>query len=167
MTFLSFDPGFGRLGVAVVKKENGKEKLIFSECFETDQTLPHANRLLQIKNRVVDLITEYTPTHMALETLFFNVNIKTAIKVAEARGVLLALAAEKRLEVVELGPQEIKLAVTGYGNSRKQEVQKMVKFLYPEHFKKVCHDDEFDAVAVGISAIVKASSRIANISEKE
>lgn len=152
MKILAFDPGYDRLGVALLTRENGKEKLLFSECVETDRNTPLSERLLHVGRRVEELLKEHTPSLVALETLFFNKNVKTALGVAEVRGIILFLAQSAGCSVAEFGPQEIKVAVTGYGKSDKTAVFTMVKRLVdgvPEN----ALDDEYDAIAVGITAL--------------
>jgi crossover junction endodeoxyribonuclease RuvC len=86
---LALDPGYERLGLAVVEKDfsiKKGEKLLYSECFKTENKLPHAERLFLIGEKLRKIITEFAPTDLAIETLFFNDNQKTAFKVAEARG---------------------------------------------------------------------------------
>lgn len=152
MKILAIDPGYDRLGVAVLDKNDGKEKLLFSTCFETNKTEAQSERLMALGNKVDAVLDKYKPECVAIETLFFNQNRSTAIKVAEVRGMLLYLAKKHGCEVREFGPQEIKVAVTGYGKSDKQAVFDMVKRLIPEAPKHGL-DDEYDAIAIGITAL--------------
>lgn len=149
---LALDPGYDRLGVAVVELENGKEKLIYSTCVETarDESLPV--RLFQIGEHVEELILKYEPMAIGIETLFFNKNVKTAIGVAQARGIIIFLAQKLGCAVYEFGPQEIKVAVTGYGKSDKKAVIDMVKRLVTGAPTKA-RDDEYDAIAVGVTTL--------------
>ena len=154
MRVLAIDPGYDRLGVAVMELVEGKEKLLFSTCLETIRTHSLADRLYTLGIAVTKLLAEYQPDTMAIETLFFNKNIKTAIGVAQARGMLLYLAKVANCTVYEFGPQEIKVAVTGYGNASKDAVYAMVTRLVsdvPEH----ALDDEYDAIAVGITCLAQ------------
>jgi len=152
MRVLAIDPGYDRLGIAVLEKENGKERVLYSDCFETQKTDDLSARLLCVGAEVRRLIDEYAPTALGIETLFFNKNQKTAIGVAQARGIIVYLAKEAGCTVYEFGPQEIKVAVTGYGKSDKKAVIDMVKRLVPE-VKTGALDDEYDAVAVGITCL--------------
>ncbi len=152
MKVLAFDPGYDRLGVAVLEQQNGKEVLLFSVCVETEKTAPLAVRLAYIGNEIARLIQEHKPDVVALETLFFNKNIKTALGVAQARGVIIFLAQNAGCTICEFGPQEIKVAVTGYGKSDKSAVIAMVKRLI-KNAPETALDDEYDAIAVGITAI--------------
>jgi crossover junction endodeoxyribonuclease RuvC len=137
MRVLAIDPGYDRLGVAIMEKKDNKEVLIFSDCI-----LTHGS----------DDLPERLPDTLGIETLFFNKNIKTAIGVAQARGIIMYLAKKANCALYEFGPQEIKIAVTGYGNSDKKSVIDMVKRLVPA-VKDKAHDDEYDAVAVGITCL--------------
>jgi crossover junction endodeoxyribonuclease RuvC len=101
------------------------------------------------------LFIKYEPTHVAIETLFFNKNVKTAIDVAQARGVMLYLAASYGAIVCELSPQTVKVATTGYGNSDKEAVHRMLERLI-DAVPKHALDDEYDAIAVGITCLAQA-----------
>jgi crossover junction endodeoxyribonuclease RuvC len=157
MKIISIDPGYERLGVAILEKTTGHETLIFSNCLKTSAKIPHEERLKIIGNEVGKLITEYKPKAMAIETLFFKTNAKTAMKVSEARGVMLYEAAKNGLEVKEFTPLQIKIAVTGYGKSEKEQVTSMVKKLIkiPKELK---YDDEYDAIAVGLTYFATINS---------
>jgi crossover junction endodeoxyribonuclease RuvC len=151
MKIIAIDPGYERLGIAILEKEKpGKEQLIFSECFFTESKLPHSTRLANIGVELDRVIDEFKPEALAIETLFFSKNTKTALKVAEARGVMLHAAARKGLIVKEFSPMEIKIAVTGYGKSDKTQVTAMVGRLITIS-KKIKYDDEYDAIACGLT----------------
>lgn len=147
---LGIDPGYGRIGIAVIEKNNGGEKLVHSECFETDAKLPHARRLFLIGDRLQEAIKKYQPQKIAVETLLWSKNKKTALQVAEARGVILSLAAKHNVLVYEYNPNQIKLAITGYGKSDKKQVVCMVEKLIKLKPKKR-HDDEYDAIAIALT----------------
>lgn len=151
MKLIAIDPGYERLGIAVIEK-NPKEKevLLYSDCFKTDKKLPHYERLGLIGNEISKIISEYKPEVLCLENLFFTNNQKTAITVAEARGVILYEAAKNNLKVYEYGPGQIKVAVTGYGKSDKEQIISMIPRLIKIN-KTIKHDDEFDAIAVGLT----------------
>lgn len=147
---IAVDPGYGRIGIAVLEKFNGKETLLFSECHETDAIENHPKRLESLQKRLRELLKEYTPSALAVESLFFGKNKKTALAVAEARGIILAEAAGAGVEVFEYRPVTVKVAVTGYGRGDKKQIKEMViKIL--RITKKITHDDEYDAIAVGLT----------------
>lgn len=151
MILLSIDPGFERLGLAIIEKEGrNKETLLYSECFKTPAKLPHHERLQLIGNKIKDVIEEYKPTELATEKLFFTSNQKTVIPVAEARGVILYIASLYTIDVSEYSPPQIKVAVTGHGHSDKKQIMSMVPRLITL-IKPIRSDDEFDAIAIGLT----------------
>lgn len=153
MRVLGIDPGYDRIGVAVIEHDaHGKDILLFSSCIETPRTAPLADRLLMLGNAVEEIIRTHKPDLVAVETLFFNKNVKTAIGVAQARGAILYIAKSHHCIVTEFGPQEIKVALTGYGKSDKKSVIQMVKRLV-RNTPDRAHDDEYDAIAVGVTAL--------------
>ncbi len=150
MRILGIDPGYDRLGIAILEKTSPKETVVFSECFKTSKTLPHAERLHLVAEKIRAMIIEYKPDAIAIEKLFFTTNKKTALAVGEARGVILAACAQSGMAVAEYAPNQIKLAVTGYGNADKTAVIKLVpKLVFM--VKEVLQDDEMDAIAVAIT----------------
>ncbi len=160
MRVLAIDPGYERLGIAVVEKlPRQKEVLLYSTCIRTPKTLPHSARLLKIADEVRSVIEEFEPEGFAIETLFLAVNHKTVMPVAEARGAVLVEAARAGLSVYEYTPLQIKMAVSGYGKSEKEQVTEMVKKLIaiPSLTRL---DDEYDAIAVGLTCL--ASERFGN-----
>lgn len=148
---LAVDPGYDRLGVAVVEGDPSKPVLVWS-----DTILPpkgsRETRLAVVFSAIEAAITEHTPTVLAIETLFFTKNQTTGIGVAEARGAVLTAAGLASLPVIEVSPQHVKLAVTGYGNADKKAVIAMVPKLISLSEKKRL-DDEYDAIALGIAAL--------------
>lgn len=151
MRLIAIDPGYERLGIAVIEKNpREREVLAYSDCFKTSKELPHSERLGLVAAELERVIAEYEPKALCLETLFFTVNQKTAMKVAEVRGVILSLAAKHSLKVYEYGPGQIKVAVTGYGKSDKNQIIAMIPRLIKIE-KEIAHDDEYDAIAVGLT----------------
>lgn len=157
MRILGIDPGYERLGIAIVEKQNNKEVVVYSECFHTPKESLFHERLFLLGERVREIIKEYSPEALAIETLMFNTNQKTAIHVAEARGVVLYEAARKMLEVYEFTPLQIKIAVTGHGRSDKTQMTEMVKKLVKIE-KLNAKDDEYDAIACALTCL--ASYRV-------
>ncbi|MCI5108662.1 MAG: crossover junction endodeoxyribonuclease RuvC [Candidatus Pacebacteria bacterium] len=143
---LAVDPGYERLGIAVLEND----KLLFSECFKTKKEDLHHERIKQVGERIQEVIDKYNPEIFAIEELFWGTNQKTALLVAETRGVLLFVASRNKLTVREFKPVEVKIAITGYGRSTKNQIMSMVpKIIKIE--KDIKSDDEFDAIAVGIT----------------
>ncbi|OGI74144.1 crossover junction endodeoxyribonuclease RuvC [Candidatus Nomurabacteria bacterium RIFCSPHIGHO2_01_FULL_43_16] len=153
MKILGIDPGFERLGVAILEKSKGekKERVLFSECFRTPVKSDFSERLRLLGAEVKKIIKEYKPEVLAIETLFLNTNHKTAMRVAEARGVVVYEAAHAGLRIFEASPPQIKVATTGHGASDKAQIIKMVKMLV-EIDKSKKSDDELDAIAIALTA---------------
>ncbi|MCE9585653.1 crossover junction endodeoxyribonuclease RuvC [Candidatus Nomurabacteria bacterium] len=158
MIILGIDPGFERLGVAVLeKKTNSKESVLFSECFKTSAKLEFGERLKLIGIEVKKVIKKYNPEVLSIETLFLTNNQKTVMHVAEARGVIIYEAINAGLKIFEASPPQIKIAVTGYGKADKTQVMKMVKMLVSiDNDKK--SDDELDAIAIAITGLAHLST---------
>ena len=116
MRILAIDPGYARLGIAVVEGDPSRPTLVMSGCVCPEKGA-HEGRLAQVSDAVTTAIKEYAPDALAIETLFFSINKKTAIGVAEARGAVLAAAGITSLPVIERSPQQVKLAVTGHGGA--------------------------------------------------
>ena len=154
---LAFDPGFERLGVAVLEKSGGKEELLYSDCVRTSATLSYSERLGVLGEAVEALIALWKPEMVATEQLFFEKNAKTAMGVAGVRGMLAYLAATHKLPLFEYTPLEVKVAVTGFGRSDKAAVGLMVKKLVDIPPKKRL-DDELDAIAVGLTCLARERS---------
>ena len=152
MRVLAVDPGYDRLGVAVVTYEAGIEQVCFSTCIETDARQPLSERLYCIGRSFEELLDTHEPDTVAIETLFFNKNVKTALGVAQARGIIMYLAQKRDCTVYEFGPQEIKIAVTGYGSSDKSAVTHMIKHTV-QSVPEQALDDEYDAIAVGVTCL--------------
>ena len=152
MRILSFDPGYERLGVAVLEREQGKEQLLHSDCVQTSKDLSFYERLTDIGNATESIINKWKPDAVALEDLYFNTNQKTAMKVAAVRGVVAFLAKRSGLPVFEYTPAQVKVAVTGYGKSSKEQMMTMVPKLVSIQ-KEIRFDDEYDAIAVGLTCL--------------
>ncbi|MEX2013567.1 MAG: crossover junction endodeoxyribonuclease RuvC [Parcubacteria group bacterium] len=149
---LAIDPGFDRIGLAVMEPGRDKPRLLFSQCLKTDSKEARSKRLLFIGENLKSLIKKWRPKVLAIETLFFNTNTTSAIGVAEARGIIIYEAARAEMEIFEYGPQTIKIAVTGYGKADKIQIGAMVRKLVnlPDRPSKRL-DDEVDAIALGIT----------------
>lgn len=149
---LGIDPGFDRLGIAVVKNIGNKTELIFSDCITTDKKSTLQKRLLEIYKKVSEIIETYQPERIGMESLFFTKNQKTGIDVAKALGVIYLLAAKKNLNILELTPMQVKTGITGSGRADKKQVEFMVRKIVKITENKKTVDDEFDAIAIAIVA---------------
>ena len=153
MRILGIDPGYEKVGIAVIKKEeNSKEILLYSNCFKTKKELVFNERLFLVGNEINKIIRQFKPNIFAIESLFFNTNQKTALLVSEARGVIIYEAKRRGLEVYEYTPLQIKNAIVGYGRASKNQVDTMVRQLIsiPETTKQ---DDEIDAIAIALTCL--------------
>jgi crossover junction endodeoxyribonuclease RuvC len=153
MKILGIDPGFERLGIAILEKNKGdkKERVIHSECFRTSAKLSFPDRLGLIGAEVRKIIKKYKPEVLAIETLFLTTNQKTVMRVAEARGVVLYEAQTEGLKIFEVSPLQVKIATTGYGRADKEQILKMIRILVEIEDSKTS-DDELDAIAIALTA---------------
>jgi crossover junction endodeoxyribonuclease RuvC len=153
MRVLAIDPGYERLGIAVLEKKAGeKDLLVFSECFQTPKVDPFVERLHAVGVELRNVIKKYSPHGIAIESLFFTNNQKTAMHVAEVRGVIMYEAMNHDLQFAEYTPAQIKNAVTGDGRADKKQIFSMVTRLVKID-KKIKFDDEYDAIAIGITSL--------------
>lgn len=146
MTILSIDSGIERTGYAIFKDK----KYVTSALIKTSKLLSTEVRLEEIYSNLEKVFKKYQPDVMVLEQLLFFKNQKTFIRVAQAQGVVMLLAAENKIKVEFLTPLQIKQIVTGYGQADKKSVQKMIKLTTEIDIKQ---DDEADAVACGLAYI--------------
>jgi len=153
MIIIGIDPGYERLGIAVLQKEKGekKERVLYSDCFKTSAKDPFEDRLLFLGNEFERIIKKYKPEILSIETLFFTNNQKTAMKVGEVRGALIYQAKKAKLLLKEFTPLQVKVAVSGYGRGDKKQVTDMVQKLVVIE-KEIKHDDEYDAIAIALTA---------------
>ena len=158
MRVLGIDPGYGRVGYGAIEEQGNRLKALAYGVIETGAKMAFEERLLAIHKAVRDLVKKHRPDEVSLETLFFSKNTKTALKVAEARGVIrLALAALK-VPVLECSPQDVKLALAGFGGADKGQVTRMVTRLLGLA-EPPRPDDAADALALGLAALRSKSLR--------
>ncbi len=149
MRILGVDPGLARAGYGMVKKEGNSFSVIEFDVIETSSELTDVERLSILNRKLGEIISEHNPDQMAVEELFFNKNVKTAIRVGQARGVIMLAGARADLSVFEYTPLQVKQAVVGYGRASKDQVQQMVKALL--NLEDIpASDDAADALAVCI-----------------
>lgn len=159
MRVLGIDPGYGRCGMAIVERgASGKDMLVFSECVETSAKVEFTERLATVADECGRLIEKFTPDAMAIEKLFFSGNQKTAMHVAEVRGALIQSATAHGLSVAEYTPAQIKNAAGGWGGADKKQVITMLGMLMKID-KVIKYDDEYDAIAVGVTHLAFVGSR--------
>jgi crossover junction endodeoxyribonuclease RuvC len=149
MRIIGIDPGTATTGFSIIEVVNKKLNLLDYGYIQTHKGLKNYDRLNQIAIDLKSILKKWHPQKAGVEKLFFNKNIKTAISVAEARGVVTQLLASEGIEIHEFGPSEIKSTVCGNGRADKKAVQKMVKAIM--RLKNAPKpDDVADAIAVAI-----------------
>jgi crossover junction endodeoxyribonuclease RuvC len=151
MKILGIDPGIATTGFAIVEKSHGNLTSLDFGVISTPKNLKLETRLLELADDLRGIIRHHKPDLVAVESLFFCNNQKTAIAVAEARGVILLVATELGVKVCEFTPLQVKQSVCGYGKADKRQVQKMVCEIYSlEKIPKP--DDAADALAIAFAA---------------
>ena len=149
LIILGIDPGFAITGVGVIEYKNNKFKVLDYGAITTDSGLKLSQRLLLLYNKLENVIIKYNPDVVAIEELFFNKNIKTALNVGHGRGVVLLAAAKNNKKIFEYTPLQVKQSVVGYGRAEKNQVQQMVKMIL--NLKSIPKpDDVADALAVAV-----------------
>ncbi len=150
MRVLGIDPGFHRVGWAVLEGNRARQELVEYGCLETSPTDSLNVRLEEIFDHVSELVEKYGVDEAAVEDIFYFKNQKTVIGVGQARGVILLSIVKKKIPCTNYTPLQIKRAITGYGKADKKQVQMMVKSLLK--LKTVPKpDDAADAVAVALT----------------
>lgn len=152
MTILGIDPGTAITGFGVIKT-TPKLRWVAHGTLKTSKNKPSQERLLVLERELRQLFKKYRPGLVAVERLYFFKNIKTALPVSEARGVVLLTVAKNKVPLQELTPLQAKMAVTGYGKAQKRQVQLMVQqILGLQSFPRP--DDAADALALAIASSV-------------
>jgi len=146
---LGIDPGTGIVGFGIIDVDSGNTKFVEAGVIRTPAHQEDSERLLTIYQDLKGIISQYKPDVMAVAKLFFIRNITTAMSVSQARGVILLLGKQKKIQLYEYTPLQIKQAVTGYGKADKKQIQEMVKVILklPQIPKP---DDAADALAAAI-----------------
>lgn len=149
MIIMGVDPGFAITGYGVIQYENNKMSLLDVGAVNTKAGELFTWRLLQIDEKLTEIIERYKPDAFAIEELFFNNNAKTAIAAAQGRGVAVMAAVKSGVPVYEYTPLQVKQSVAGYGRADKNQIQQMIKTIF--HMDKIIKpDDAADAVAIAV-----------------
>jgi len=156
MIIIGIDPGTASTGYGIVKKtrkvksKRGSLKCLDYGLIKTSPSFPTAERLQKLNNELSKLIKRFQPNVLAMENVYFFKNLKTAIPVSQAEGVILLTAAKNKIPVFQFTPLEIKMAITGYGWSKKSQVQKKIKTLLNlKEFPR--SDDAADGLAIALT----------------
>jgi crossover junction endodeoxyribonuclease RuvC len=165
MIILGIDPGFAIVGWGVIEYSGSRFKVLGYGSVETPAHIPMEERLVMINDGIKELIDTYHPDVMAVEELFFNTNITTGIRVAEARGVIIMRAHSLGVKVFEYTPLQVKQAVVGYGRAEKKQVISMVTRLLNLE-KPPKPDDTADALAIAVCHAHCGGSRLAEYYNK-
>ncbi len=161
MVILGIDPGYAIVGCGVVRYEKNNFTLMGYGAITTDKDMPFNKRLKKIYNDLTELIERFKPDAVSIERLYFNTNQKTAIDVAQARGVIILAIENAGIPVYEYTPLQVKQSIVGYGRAEKFQVQEMTKmFLHLDKIPKP--DDAADALALAICHGHSSGSLILN-----
>jgi len=155
MIIIGIDPGTATTGFGVIKNpaaKNEKLKVVDYGCIITSPDLSAGERLKIINNELNRLIKKHKPKALAVESVYFFKNLKTAMPVSQAKGVILLTAAKKKIPIYEFTPLQMKMAITGYGKAKKKQVQEMIKIIFnleknPKDKNKKM-DDATDALGI-------------------
>lgn len=153
MTILGIDPGSRRIGFGLVRKTKTGLEMLSAGILKIESKNDQ-DAAKEIKRELSKLISVHQPDFMAIEKLYFVKNQKTALSVAQSRGVIVLVASEQKLPIREFSPNEIKLGVTGYGSADKKAVAKMVKIILKKPDLEII-DDATDALAIAIVGFSK------------
>ena len=126
---IGIDPGYARCGFGIIVENNCDWEVLGHGVMMTTPESEHGDRLAEIAKDFAGLLKQYQPQELVIEELFFAKSTTTALKVAEVRGVIIMKAKEAGLKVIEVKPNEVKLALTGYGKADKKQMQEMVKII--------------------------------------
>ncbi|RJQ08718.1 MAG: crossover junction endodeoxyribonuclease RuvC [Bacillota bacterium] len=152
MLVLGVDPGTAATGYGFVYESDGRLRAPAFGVIATPKDSPLSERLLMLHTRLLELIAAHDPDAVAVEQLFFNRNVRTALSVGEARGVILLAAAASGKTVKEYTPPQVKQAVTGYGGADKRQMQEMIRMILGLR-ERPRPDDVADALAVAVCCV--------------
>lgn len=156
MIILGIDPGTNRIGFGAIKKIDGGWQHLKSGLIEIGKNVDKSAALPRLDKRMSELLKNIKPDKVGVEKIFFSKNRKTAIEVAQARGVILNAVLRKKIALIEMTPSEIKLIAAGHGRATKKAVAKMVGLTIGYQGTNQV-DDVTDALAIAIAAGSKKS----------
>ena len=165
MRIIGIDPGYAIVGFGIVDYERPKFDVVEYGAVTTDADTEFNARLVEIYDDLCEIFDRYTPEAMAIERLYFTTNQKTAIAVAEARGITLLAARQRNIEIFEYTPLQVKNSITGYGKAVKKQVQELTKNILklPEIPKP---DDTADALAIAVCHAHSYNSQLSRYTGK-
>lgn len=161
MIVLGIDPGTATIGFGVVEKTKIAKKIKVADygCIKTDPKMTVGKRLEKLSEGIEKLIKIHRPDLLAIENLYFFKNIKTALPVSQAKGVILLMAEKSKVPVQEFTPPQVKMTITGYGKAEKKQVQKMVGIVLGLK-EAIKSDDAADALGVAICGCLFLENKI-------
>ncbi len=149
MVVFGIDPGYAIVGCGIVRYERNNFTLLGYGAVTTDKDMPFNKRLKKIYDDITELLEKFKPDAVSIERLYFNTNQKTAIDVAQARGVIVLAVERAGIPIYEYTPLQVKQSIVGYGRAEKIQVQEMTRmFLHLDKIPKP--DDAADALALAI-----------------
>ena len=148
---VGIDPGIDRTGVGIIDVHGNTASLVFVDCISTSKKLTQQQRLVELKKSFIKILRKFKPDLASVEKLFFSANVKTAMRVSEARGVILTELELAKIPTSEWTPQQIKQHVTGYGKADKKQIQKLVCAILKLETVPT-PDDATDALAAALTA---------------
>ena len=161
MRIIGIDPGYAIVGFGVIEYDRARFNVVDYGAVTTPAGMDFNSRLLEIYNDLCYILDKFRPEYMAIERLYFTSNQKTAIDVAQARGIVLLAARQRNIEVFEYTPLQVKQSVTGYGKAIKKQVQEMTtRILKLDEIPKP--DDTADALAIAICHAHSYNSQLSN-----
>lgn len=162
MVIFGIDPGYAIVGCGIVRYEHNNFSLIGYGAVTTDKDMPFNQRLKSIYDDITELLEKFKPDAVSIERLYFNTNQKTAIDVAQARGVIVLAVENAGVPIFEYTPLQVKQSIVGYGRAEKFQVQEMTRtFLKLDKIPKP--DDAADALALAICHGHASGSLILNL----
>ncbi len=161
MIIIGIDPGTATTGYGVIEKLNGEDiRFLDCGCIKTLPSLNQGERLKIINEELDKIILKYNPQFVAVESLYFFKNLKTAMPVSQAKGVILFTIAKNNIPILEFTPLQVKMTIVGYGRAEKKQVQKMIQsFLKLDSLPK--EDDASDALGVALCCAFQKNSKLA------
>ncbi|MBQ8903705.1 MAG: crossover junction endodeoxyribonuclease RuvC [Oscillospiraceae bacterium] len=161
MRIIGIDPGYAIVGFGVLEYNRAQFQVVDYGAVTTPADMDFNSRLLEIYNDLCYILDKFRPDFLAIERLYFTSNQKTAIDVAQARGIVLLAARQRNIEIFEYTPLQVKQSVTGYGKAVKKQVQEMTTRILklPEIPKP---DDTADALAIAICHAHSYNSQLSN-----
>lgn len=166
MRIIGIDPGYAIVGFGIIEYDNGKFKTVDYGAITTPAGIDFNRRLETIYADMCEILDAYKPESLAIEKLYFQNNQKTAIDVAEARGVILLSAVQRNILIREYTPLEVKKSITGYGQAVKKQVQEMTKRVL--HLSAIPKpDDTADALAIAVCHAHTDNSLLAGFGKSE